>query len=255
MSGSVPVRRTSTGAATATQVLARGTPESTARTAASHTRVTAKSPDRRTRKTQTALHNALITLLNGKQLNQITITELTRQADVNRATFYAHYSNVYDLFRHVEEDFMRTCKDMIQRHSQQIAQNDYAPLIAEIFTFFDEHERLFSIFVGTENSTMFNDLIDRIHEALNDVVNPIQLVEQQERSKGINVQWDRATAEMVRNYQFDYIAGGVVNILRDWFMRGRREPVTLMARLAANTTLAAGIGVFEQNLHILQTGR
>ena len=143
MSGSVPVRPTSTGAATVTQLLARGTPDSPGRTAASHTRMTSRSPDRRTRKTQAALHNALITLLNGKPLDQITITELTRQADVNRATFYAHYSNVYDLFRHVEEDFMR----------------------------------------------------------------------------------------------------------------GRKEPVTLMAGLAANTTLAAGIGVFEQNLHILQPGR
>ena len=236
MNGSV--RRTSTEAA-----------------ALPRTGVIARSPDRRTRKTQTALHNALITLLGSKPLNQISITELTRQADVNRATFYAHYSNVYDLFRHVEDDFMRTCKNMIQRHSQEIAHHDYAPLIAEIFTFFDEHERLFSIFVGTENSTMFNDLIDRIHDTLSEVVNPVTLVEERERTKGLPVTWDRAGAEMVRNYQFDYIAGGVVNILKDWFIRGRKESVALMAGLAANTTLAAGIGVFEQNLHMLQQGR
>ena len=215
----------------------------------------AKHLDRRTRRTQAALQHAMITLLGRKPLNEISITELTRLADVNRATFYAHYTNVYDLFKHIEEDFMRTCKAMIQRHSHEIARNDYAPLIEEIFTFFDEHEHLFSIFVDTENSTMFTALIERIHDALHDVVDPIELVEEHERNKGLHMARDHAMMDMVRNYQFDYIAGGVVNILRDWFVRGRKEPADLMARLAANTTLAAGIGVFEQNLNILRTRR
>ena len=44
--------------------------------------------DRRVKRTKKALHDALLTLLNEKSINEITVTELTSLADVNRATFY-----------------------------------------------------------------------------------------------------------------------------------------------------------------------
>ena len=55
------------------------------------------SQDRRVRKTQTAIKDALISLLNKKSFGDITIQEISDMADVNRSTFYTHYLDKYDL--------------------------------------------------------------------------------------------------------------------------------------------------------------
>ncbi|KAA8821138.1 hypothetical protein [Bifidobacterium vespertilionis] len=46
-----------------------------------------KPMDRRSRRTRAMLQNALVKLLETKPLNKISVMELTRLADVNRATF------------------------------------------------------------------------------------------------------------------------------------------------------------------------
>lgn len=55
------------------------------------------SHDRRVRKTQTAIKDALITLLEKKRFEEITIQEISDLADVNRSTFYTHFIDKYDL--------------------------------------------------------------------------------------------------------------------------------------------------------------
>lgn len=54
--------------------------------------------DRRVRKTKVALKAALVKLLNEKQLEQISTTELCKMADINRSTFYNYYSNPQECF-------------------------------------------------------------------------------------------------------------------------------------------------------------
>lgn len=49
---------------------------------------------RRTRYTRAAMQDALIELLRDQALGDITVKALCERADVNRSTFYAHYSNI-----------------------------------------------------------------------------------------------------------------------------------------------------------------
>lgn len=59
---------------------------------------TAKRPlDRRQRKSREAIQNALLELLREKPLEQITISELSIKADVNRKTFYNNYHNISEV--------------------------------------------------------------------------------------------------------------------------------------------------------------
>ncbi|MEV5026624.1 TetR/AcrR family transcriptional regulator [Paenibacillus sp. LPE1-1-1.1] len=53
--------------------------------------------DRRTKKNQAAIMNALIHLIGEKDFEKITINEIAERADVNRGTIYSHYSDKYDL--------------------------------------------------------------------------------------------------------------------------------------------------------------
>jgi AcrR family transcriptional regulator len=49
--------------------------------------------DPRIRRTRTQLQSALVTLLESKSFSDITITDICRQADVARITFYQHYES------------------------------------------------------------------------------------------------------------------------------------------------------------------
>ncbi|SEG07617.1 TetR/AcrR family transcriptional regulator [Lachnospira multipara] len=60
------------------------------------------------------MHNALITLLNKKDFELITVKEICELAGVNRSTFYLHYDNSYDLLK---ETIEAVYKDFFSRFS------------------------------------------------------------------------------------------------------------------------------------------
>lgn len=60
-----------------------------------------KKMDRRVNKTRKSIKQSFITLLSEKDMNEITITELANHADINRKTFYAHYSSVSDILESI----------------------------------------------------------------------------------------------------------------------------------------------------------
>src|SRR5437867_3212020 len=60
---------------------------------------TDKRIDRRAARTRQALHDALISLVLRKGYDALTIQEIIDEADVGRATFYAHYTGKQDLLR------------------------------------------------------------------------------------------------------------------------------------------------------------
>ena len=53
--------------------------------------------NRSVRNTKRKLKEALMTLMQTKPVNAISVKELTELADVNRGTFYLHYSDIYDM--------------------------------------------------------------------------------------------------------------------------------------------------------------
>ncbi len=50
------------------------------------------------------MNEALLILLEKKDIEFITVTEITKKAGVNRATFYLHYDNVYELLEETVEN-------------------------------------------------------------------------------------------------------------------------------------------------------
>lgn len=60
--------------------------------------------DRRVIKTKNAIKETFFKLLGEKNLNQITVAEVSRRADIGRGTFYLHYSDVFDLYNSIEHE-------------------------------------------------------------------------------------------------------------------------------------------------------
>lgn len=56
----------------------------------------------RHRETEIKIQEALLFLLEQKTLKEITVRELCQTANVNKATFYRHYQDIYELMEKIE---------------------------------------------------------------------------------------------------------------------------------------------------------
>ena len=74
-----------------------------------------QNEDRRVRKTKKQLRGALTSLLLEKDISRITVRDVAELADVNRGTFYAHYSDVHDLLGQLESELMEHLEEQFIR--------------------------------------------------------------------------------------------------------------------------------------------
>lgn len=69
--------------------------------------------DRRIVKTKRAINGALLQLLDTKDPEDITITELTTYADINRKTFYLHYTCIKDVAVELQKKLRTGFSDLV----------------------------------------------------------------------------------------------------------------------------------------------
>lgn len=62
--------------------------------------MTGEKLDRRVIRSQIMLRNALISVIEEKGYDAVSVSDIVRRADLNRSTFYTHYKDKQDLLRH-----------------------------------------------------------------------------------------------------------------------------------------------------------
>ncbi|MCL2386679.1 MAG: TetR family transcriptional regulator C-terminal domain-containing protein [Defluviitaleaceae bacterium] len=107
--------------------------------------------DRRVRKTKKALREGLIELLNEKSIQNITIRELTDKVDIHRSTFYANFTDVYELYGHVEDSILQEISDIIS------ADNNFEPNIffRDLLEYINSNRQISRLFFGGNTSAAF----------------------------------------------------------------------------------------------------
>ena len=64
--------------------------------------------DLRTERTRQNIKTAFLELRKHKPLEKITVKELAELAYINKATFYTHYKDIYDLADQLEDEFIES---------------------------------------------------------------------------------------------------------------------------------------------------
>ena len=78
-----------------------------------------KKTDARVRRTRDALGDALITLMQEKPFETITVQDVLDRAHVSRSTFYTHYSDKDDLLMSDAEEFFEALSTALSEHGDQ----------------------------------------------------------------------------------------------------------------------------------------
>ncbi|MBR4262304.1 MAG: TetR/AcrR family transcriptional regulator C-terminal domain-containing protein [Bacilli bacterium] len=119
--------------------------------------------DRRVKYTQKVIKDTFLSLLEKKDISNITVTEICEIADINRATFYRYYLDVYDLLKKIEDEFM----DQIKNSQPILNLTDYSvySFAHEILTIFYNNKKLVNILFNTNNNMYFlNDVLEVAYE-------------------------------------------------------------------------------------------
>lgn len=71
------------------------------------------------RKTQTkaTIKKIFTKLLIDKGLNSLTVSDITRLANINRGTFYLHYLDKYDLLEKLENEIISDLTEILLKDS------------------------------------------------------------------------------------------------------------------------------------------
>ena len=119
--------------------------------------------DRRIRRTQTAIKKGLLSLLKTKPINQITVKELCELVDINRGTFYLHYTDIFYLLEELEKELFCELENCFSNHpNPNEVKDNPLPLLAEIFSCFSRHFELTSVLLGPYGDQAFMEQLKNL---------------------------------------------------------------------------------------------
>ena len=77
--------------------------------------------DLRVKKTKNSIINAFLKLRAKKSLERITVKELSDLAEINKATFYLHYKDIYDLSETLENELFERVFNNIEHPNSALS--------------------------------------------------------------------------------------------------------------------------------------
>ncbi|MDR2501879.1 MAG: TetR family transcriptional regulator C-terminal domain-containing protein [Oscillospiraceae bacterium] len=177
--------------------------------------------DRRVRYTRMVIRESFIGLLARKPMSKITVKEICAAADVNRATFYAHYADQYALLGAIEADVLRALNEYVR---DEIYRGEPGEITLAMF-----RKMLTYIF---ENADVIKTLLNTNTEDLNFQHIIIQMFGEQ----FVAARQGGAVSAEQAEFIFRFVAFGAIGVIRCWLDTGCRQPPAELAELLQNLT-------------------
>jgi len=129
-----------------------------------------KKTDRRARHTQSVIKESFLQLLRKKHIGKITVTEICKMAEINRATFYTHFHDPYDLLEHLETEcgdiMMEAINSILSEDRENLHLYDLPALIHKVI---ESNETLNLLSYTQPSST---NIRQRLFQELSSVIKP-----------------------------------------------------------------------------------
>ena len=115
--------------------------------------------DRRIKYTKKIIKDTFIELVSEKDIKKITVSEICSKADINRATFYRYYLDVYDLLDTIKKEFTTELKNAYTpTNEKENTVINFAKAMLEVFL---ENKELVKMLFNTNNGLYFlNDILE-----------------------------------------------------------------------------------------------
>ncbi|PCK22956.1 TetR family transcriptional regulator [Bacillus pumilus] len=158
--------------------------------------------DRRTIKTKKAIRESFLELLKEKEVQQITVSELSRRADLGRGTFYLHYQDVFDLYEQLEKELFDQLGGLYDEAFPSQDPLDMLSFLNKTIGYLKENQSVLTLFVKPNGPT----------------TNQFKAFFKEKIMK----EWQLDQRHITENVQIEasFVVSGVVGVLEEWIHEG-----------------------------------
>ncbi len=121
--------------------------------------------DLRIKRTKAMIKEAYLKLCAKKTIEKITVTELCRKADINKSTFYLHYSDIYALADEAEDEIIEDILSGLNI-TEKVFKNSYSFADMVINAFLERKNDLKIVFSGSRRVQLVDKIEKRIKSLL-----------------------------------------------------------------------------------------
>ena len=162
--------------------------------------------DARVRYTRRVIKESLLRLLEDRPVNRITVKEVCEAAQINRATFYAHFTDCFDVLNQMENDLLAD----FERSLSFASVVDVVDMIERIYAMIDQNAEVCRVLIfQNKDSSLTAKMIVMAHDKT--------IVRWKE-------QLTRAT-ESDREMLFTCLSNGLLNVILTGYSKYEREEV------------------------------
>lgn len=187
--------------------------------------------DRRIRKTKAQLRAGLAKLMQEKSIKEITVKELVEEVDINRSTFYLHYTDIFNMLSTIEEELLEEIRQTIQNHPVSPFNESSFPFIEDIFHILAENKDICNALLGPNGDIAF---IHRIENLIS--------------THSLNV-LRRTFPDTIEDlkYSYSFCLSGCIGLVKTWLTSDTNETPQYMAELTFRLIINALHGMYPQN--------
>lgn len=152
--------------------------------------------DRRSKRTESILRNAFLSLLKNTPIDKISVSKLVEEANLGRGTFYLHYKDIPDMVSHLQDMCMNKLIPLLEEHASE---PDIEPFLTELYHIIEQEKDLAILFVKKTDGAFYQKM-------------------QAFARKKCEADWIdlfQASPEKM-NLFFSYLFGGMANLVWYW---------------------------------------
>ena len=179
--------------------------------------------DPRIVRTRQLLKDALVELIHERGYEKIKVQDITERATLNRATFYLHYRDKFDLLCQSSEEILNGLINSLNSSLEEKEENDFLNdqphrTFVQMFEHISSNSQLFKVFLTEKNMPHFtSQMLDVIVDFV---------------SKGMNrMQPDDQKLTVPREIAVRYISSAFLGVISWWLENDMPYTPRYMARL------------------------
>ncbi|MDL1163474.1 TetR/AcrR family transcriptional regulator [Paenibacillus lautus] len=198
--------------------------------------------DRRKARTREQLRKALIEIMEEKGPDRVTVSDLTEKANINRSTFYLHYTDAVDLLSQVKGEVWEGLRSRMEKlnpyeYLSYAARSEPDPAMVNVIEYYAEHADFFRVILGPKGDPAF-------------AVQIKEFLQTQHISKILDLRPDLAETIVPKDFMIAYFAASNLSILLHWIESGMQQSPSSIALMITHI-----LGSAVRQLYGIEAGK
>lgn len=117
------------------------------------------SNNKRKRESQEKIQKVFIELIQTKEINKITVSDICKKANLNRTTFYSNYIDIYDLADKIKEDLFQK---VLKLYPNEVKEKKHSYDFLKLFNHIKENQMFYKTYfkLNHDNDDILEGMID-----------------------------------------------------------------------------------------------